>query len=415
MKRTFLLFMMTALLSMGAWAENLWTGEATPSGWGFVLTEAKSMSVGDILTFTITAEPSWGGITLKTIDTSPGYASPGTELKAIPAKLGKVVCIVDDAIATAAADGLWLGGGDYTVTSVDYEKAVGVNLYTNAEGNAMNYWSMQLSSPNLLYAKTGDVLRVTLSTVGSNEYYRKLIMQDAEGGVDAGNTLYTCENTSLTAGTLDIRLTDELIAKAQAGSLYIGGYEYTFTAVDLYLTSPTVSINAEAGYATFGYPAALDLTDVDAYTVSVSGTTATLTSIKGKKIPAGTGIILKGSGNVTIPLTTEATDEITGNALLVSDGTVTGNGSTIYVLANGNNGVGFYLLKSGDTLAAGKAYLSVSAGARQFIGFGDDTTGVSAIDNGQLTIDNYFDLQGRRVAQPTKGLYVVNGKKVVIK
>ena len=427
MKRKILLFMMTALLSVGAWAENLWTGEATPNGWGFVLTESKSMSVGDILTFTITAEPSWGGITLKTVkeatnpETGDTYPAPDADIKTIPAKLGKVVCIVDEAIATAAADGLWLGGSDYTVTSVDYEKAVGVNLYTNAEGNAMNYYSMRLSSPKLLYAKTGDVLRVTLSAVGG-EYWRKLILQDAEGGVDEGNTLYTCENTSLTAGTLDIRLTDELIAKAQAGSLYIGGYEYTFTAVDLYLTSPTVTINALAGYATFGYPVALDLTGIEAYTAAVSGDKVVLSSVKGKKIPAGTGIILEGSGDVTIPLTTDATDDITGNELLVSDGTVTGDESTIYVLANGSNGVGFFLVEDGSAITAGKAYLKVqnsaAAKARQFIGFGDDneTTGIQTVANSQQSAANsYYDLQGRRVAQPTKGLYIVNGKKVIIK
>ena len=404
--------MMTALLSVGAWAENLWSGEASPSGWGFVLTEAKSMSVGDILTFTITAEPSWGGITLNTIDTSPGYASPGTELKAIPAKLGKVVCVVDAAIAAAAADGLWLGGGNYTVTSVDYEKAVGVNLYTNAEGNAMNYWSMQLSSPNLLYAKTGDVLSITLSAVGSNEYYRKLILQDAEGGVDEGNTLYTCENTSLTAGTLDIRLTDELIAKAQAGSLYIGGYEYTFTAVDLYLTSPTVNISS-AGYATFGYPVALDLTGIEAYTAAVSGDKVVLSSVKGKKIPANTGIILEGSGDVTISLTTEATDDITGNELLVSDGTVEGDG-TIFVLGQNGGKVGFGKLKSGDVLAAGKAYLTIPNESRSFIDIGDGTTSISEVKK-VVTDYQYYNLNGQRVAQPTKGVYIVNGKKIIIK
>ena len=413
MKRI-LIFMMTALLSVGAWAENLWSGSASPSGWGFVLTEAKSMSVGDILTFTITAEPSWGGITLNTIDTSPGYASPGTELKAIPAKLGKVVCIVDDVIATAAADGLWLGGGNYTVTSVDYEKAVGVNLYTNAEGNAMNHWSMQLSSPNLLHAKTGDVLRVTLSAVGSNEYYRKLILQDAEGGVEVGNTLYTCENTSLTAGTLDIWLTDELIAKAQAGSLYIGGYEYTFTAVDLYLTSPTVNISS-AGYATFGYPVALDLTGIEAYTAAVSGDKVVLSSVKGKKIPANTGIILEGSGDVTISLTTEATDDITGNELLVSDGTVTGNGS-IFVLGQNGGKVGFGKLKSGDVLAAGKAYLKVTGSdSPSFIDIDDNVTGIQQVKGSKSQVESYYNLNGQRVAQPTKGVYIVNGKKIIIK
>lgn len=56
------------------------------------------------------------------------------------------------------------------------------------------------------------------------------------------------------------------------------------------------------------------------------------------------------------------------------------------------------------------------AAARAFIGlFDNTTTGISTINNGQWTMDNYFDLQGRKVAQPTKGLYIVNGRKVVIK
>ena len=184
------------------------------------------------------------------------------------------------------------------------------------------------------------------------------------------------------------------------------------------LTSPTVSISTEAGYATFGYAdAALDLTDVDAYTVTVNGDKAQLNSIQGKKIPANTGIIVKGSGDVTIPLTFDSTDEVGDNALLVSDGTVAADLSTIYVLANGTNGVGFYLLKNGY-VHKGKAYLRVpaSASVRQFIGFGDNaTTGISQIENGELnTEDAVFNLSGQRVAQPTKGLYVVNGKKVVI-
>ena len=196
-------------------------------------------------------------------------------------------------------------------------------------------------------------------------------------------------------------------------NLYLWGGYYDISSVKL-IFSPTVTIGS-TGYATFGYPADLDLTGTDAYTVTVNGDKAQLTSVKGKKIPANTGIILEGSGDVTIPLTTEDTDEITGNELLVSDGTVKGDGS-IYVLANGTNGVGFYLLQSGDALAAGKAYLSVPAGARQFIGFGNDATGISE----ELIAESeefaqYYDLQGRRVAQPTKGLYIVNGKKVIIK
>jgi hypothetical protein len=43
-------------------------------------------------------------------------------------------------------------------------------------------------------------------------------------------------------------------------------------------------------------------------------------------------------------------------------------------------------------------------------------TGIHSIDNGQLTMDKvYYDLSGRRVAQPSKGLYIINGKKVMVK
>ena len=45
------------------------------------------------------------------------------------------------------------------------------------------------------------------------------------------------------------------------------------------------------------------------------------------------------------------------------------------------------------------------------------TDGINGIDNGQLTIDNgqWYDLQGRKVMKPTRGLYIVNGKKVVLR
>lgn len=41
-------------------------------------------------------------------------------------------------------------------------------------------------------------------------------------------------------------------------------------------------------------------------------------------------------------------------------------------------------------------------------------TGVTSIDNSLLTTDDYYDLQGRRISQPTHGIYIHNGKKVVI-
>ena len=248
----------------------------------------------------------------------------------------------------------------------------------------------------------------------------------------SGTIAYWRTNNFSAGSTVNIPLTSALLGHAREGdsesegNLYLGGYGFTASSVDLIYQPSTVTIGS-TGYATFGYPFAVDLSGLsasqDAYTVSVSGTTATLTSVKDKKIPAGTGIILKGSNGdaISLPLTTASTNEIGTNNLHVSDGTVTGDGNTIYVLANGSKGVGFYLKKSGSAIAAGKAYLSVSGGvanARAFIGF-DDNDGKTGIDevrsNTEEVRSDYYDLQGRRVDQPTKGLYIVNGKKVIIK
>ena len=69
-------------------------------------------------------------------------------------------------------------------------------------------------------------------------------------------------------------------------------------------------------------------------------------------------------------------------------------------------------------IAANKAYLAVpkaEANARNGFTFDDEATGISQIENGKLKIENCYDLQGRKVSKPGKGLYIVNGKKVVIK
>jgi len=66
---------------------------------------------------------------------------------------------------------------------------------------------------------------------------------------------------------------------------------------------------------------------------------------------------------------------------------------------------------------AGKAYLALtSAPGARTLSLDDETTGVQELKNSRIEkLKSYYDLQGRKVAQPTKGLYIVNGKKVIIK
>lgn len=88
------------------------------------------------------------------------------------------------------------------------------------------------------------------------------------------------------------------------------------------------------------------------------------------------------------------------------------NSDKLYVLYNGE------FIHSSNNIQAGKRYLDLSGKAaltRSYI-IGDGTTGLDVIDNAQPGVDNWYDLQGRRMAKPTqKGLYIKNGEKVVIK
>ena len=159
------------------------------------------------------------------------------------------------------------------------------------------------------------------------------------------------------------------------------------------------------------------------YKAELDGTTLTLTELTTDQIvPKNNAVILKSTASpIVMTLTsTASSNDFNGNSLkgvATAAGLTAADPSTTFVLNNGTQGVGFYRLTSGKTLGVGKAYLTYSGSlAPEFLGFGE-TTSIESLANGQQPTANgpYYDLQGRRVAQPIKGLYIVNGKKVVIK
>ena len=157
------------------------------------------------------------------------------------------------------------------------------------------------------------------------------------------------------------------------------------------------------------------------FKAALSGSTLTLTELTTDNIVnKDKAVILKSTASpivMTLPIS-DGSNDFTGNQLQgVSDHEGQTSDGTMYVLNyKAATGVGFYKLNSGKTLGVGKAYLTYGGSANEFFGF-DETTGINATlnDNVEMTNDNVYDLQGRRVSQPTKGLYIVNGKKVVIK
>ena len=144
-------------------------------------------------------------------------------------------------------------------------------------------------------------------------------------------------------------------------------------------------------------------------------------------IPANTGVLLENAGAYTFKKAAKDPAAVADNLL---DGSVENTyvEGTAYVLANGENGVGLYRAKlnkdaegnEGDTHFlnnAGKAYLVLPAetGAAMFSlsrgGEDEESTGIDQlISNGEAVI---YDLSGRRVEKMEKGIYIVNGKKVV--
>lgn len=221
-------------------------------------------------------------------------------------------------------------------------------------------------------------------------------------------------NTNPDVRVYDINQTSGTITFTNAG-------EQLCFVIALDIIEDATTITPAKEYTTYVTPTDLDFTTADKLTAYIAtaanSTSVTMTPIN--KVPAGTPVVLKatetGSGiDVSVAATT---DDVSANKLKVSNGvsSIGGTGVWDYILSNGV----FYHASAG-VLPAGKCYLhldSEPSGARELtMSFEDETTGIQSIENGKLTIDNsVYDLLGRKVAQPTKGLYIVNGKKVVIK
>ena len=199
-----------------------------------------------------------------------------------------------------------------------------------------------------------------------------------------------------------------------------------------YLEVKIMSINATVTDGTLVSSTALDFTGtaVSAYYASAANAgTVTFTQIN--KVAAGTPIYIKAAsaGIYEIPALSDAADATTGNLLKGSASEPTAltstNDTKYYVFGVKSDAPGFYPVGMSSTLtsAPGKAYLALTASqaaaaARIVFNFedGNEATAISTTDVKPVEESNaWYTLQGVRVAQPTRGIYVRNGKKVFIK
>ncbi len=242
---------------------------------------------------------------------------------------------------------------------------------------------------------------------------------------ELGTSLYneTAGETSV-VGTLSLA--------ADASELYIGRYDATGTTVTsckIYRLVQAVSTLSGRNFATLVTPSGkLDFASAEGITAYIAtGFNAGKDAIVLQSVdivPANTPIIVKTTTQgttINVPATNADASSVDGNALVAGDGTTAWNGTTGYTycyLASDQ----FHKAISG-TLQSGKAYLKLptteipNASARSFSFVFDDTetTSIKNVVSSELKAESYYNLAGQRIAKPTKGLYVVNGKKVVIK
>lgn len=228
---------------------------------------------------------------------------------------------------------------------------------------------------------------------------------------------------------LNSRINNAFVAAHPADKFYDANYGvnrscyYQFEEAAEYPNTITfhdaTGINGVSHIATFSAPFATIIPEgVKAYYVSAKGAEATMTAIDAQAIPANQGVILTSESDdavTMVPAAGETAATITGNQLGHSAGAAraltAGEG---YILGNGTEGTAFYPCKAGS-LPINKAYLLGNGESAIAMNFGNAVTGINTIAAPASAKAPIFDLSGRRVVKATKGLYIQNGKKFIVK
>ncbi len=317
---------------------------------------------------------------------------------------------------------------------------IGYNGTCGATGNESNLiWALDGESSNctLYIGGTGAMKDYLYDQLSEREWHgsvgsiKSIVI--GEGVTSIGNYSFR-ECTNLTSATIPNSVTS-------IGNSSFSGCNY-LTSVTLN-SNPQIQPNAFPGTATV----TMNLTanpvgddkwmtffndgyhfkageNTTVYKGTLSGSSIVLKPVEDKIVTAGTAVILKSTGNPVMTLNSAASSDTNSNSLQgVSNVNGLQSDGTIYVLNKGTSGVGFYKLKSGKTLGYGKAYLDTSTtGAPSYLNFEEnETTEVREVKevNGVIEVNDnsWYTLDGRKMdSKPTaKGLYIVNGKKVVIK
>ncbi len=339
--------------------------------------------------------------------------------------------VSDEANATPN-DATITDGGYYRLMNYQYKNYMTSGL----DGTTNTLWG-GLSTTDAP-GTAGTIVKITAD--GDNY---KMFAQGLEFGqiTDAsarlnltGGGLFTINNTGNKFTFMDVSTCDPEPhhpthrAIHQAEGNPIVGWETGADATKWYLIPATtldLPLNAAGdgkSYATTFLPFGVTLPDnVKAYIVTAAKDgKATISEVA--DIPANQGVVLVSETAATTATLTlgTASANCTGNKLSGTNPRITISAKNdYYIFGNGDDGVGFYHPNS-NTLKENRAYLPASEVSGIAVNgfkldFGGVNTGIEAVIQADEANATYYDLSGRRVIRPAKGIYVKNGRKVYVK
>ena len=411
-----LVVLMTA--ATGAWADDYTITLPSVSN-GSVVAKVSDISVTSAAagaTVSLVATPD-AGYKLKTISgTYQGAPEETLSGSNHPATLSGTYFTLT---STARTNARWnLYNSTITITSKnDGIKIDRVEFNLNYKGNSFD--ASLLSADNGTLSVSGNTLTVT--SINSSSV---TITSTANMSKGCGTDQVTIYGT----GTVTVNKTLTLTSTGDANVK-------TFT-----MPSSNVTISAEFELAPINLTANEGATGeywatffsnasnyqapegTQVFKVNLTGTAIEMTEITDRIVKSGQGVVLKktASGSITMtPTSSNSSDDYSGNSLTGTMTNITNPGNAYVLNYKAATGAGFYKLSASGTIGANKAYLTYSGGgssAPSFFGFDGNTTSINEVRGKMEDVSGeYYDLQGRRVSQPAKGLYIVNGKKVVIK
>lgn len=333
------------------------------------------------------------------------------------------------AVSAAAGDTVaFVPGAYYRLVNVGLEN--GTVTYADGAANLTG----NITETEAL-AEPGTVVRFEPVEGVEGQYH--LMVQGRYFGTTRGSTpvvltdaasapAYTIAKANATGRFVikDVTGGDQAYLNLQSSSRNVLGWSSNEDASRWYIvpaTELTVALNSAEGstWASLYLPFGVDLPDgLKAYTGTRNDEAQTVTLTAIEAVPAETGVILEGSEETYTLTIADVTADVANNAFTGTNQQLTDiDKAAYYTLGYGSNGLGLYHPNE-TTLRANVAFLQ--AGAQGVQGYrlmlDGTTTGIEGAPTaGADKADTWYDLSGRRVTAPTKGVYIQNGRKVVVK